>query len=207
MPASASAPHTSVRRCAAKVSTWAIIPPYVKTSGGSQRASTNVSSSRPSSTIERTWLEERRPDVGELGADVLEGLGPLGVDVVRAVVSGGVPHGQLADQPRRAATARSGRRRCRRPRSRPGASSCSGQRCRARSAARRPARRGARPSGSAGPSPSTFLSCRDPQATGRVEVHLARRVEPEARRPAPPDATAPGRTPALNARVNASLLA
>ena len=56
-----SAPSTSVRRWAANVRTWAIIPPYVKTSGGSQIASTNVSSSRPSSTIARTWPRNAGP--------------------------------------------------------------------------------------------------------------------------------------------------
>jgi hypothetical protein len=45
-----SAPIASVRRTAAKVSTCATMPPYVKVSGGSQTASTNVSSERPSAT-------------------------------------------------------------------------------------------------------------------------------------------------------------
>ena len=50
-----SASTTSVRRYAANVSTWAIIPPYVNTSACSQSASTNVSSIRPWSQTSRTW--------------------------------------------------------------------------------------------------------------------------------------------------------
>ena len=62
-PASTRAPQTSVRRCAANVRTWATIPPYVNTLGGSQRTSTKVSSRRSSRRISPTRSTNSGPDV------------------------------------------------------------------------------------------------------------------------------------------------
>jgi hypothetical protein len=79
MPASASAPQTSVRRCAAVRGERLV----QKTSLINDRAD---------------FSEERGTDNPELVPQLSDGFSPLGVEVIGPVVNGSVPHGELANQ-------------------------------------------------------------------------------------------------------------
>jgi hypothetical protein len=74
------------------------MPPYVKTCGGSQVASTNVSSGRRSSIAART--RSTKAGAAQPSPDRAQGLIAFDVEVVRAALRRRVPHVHLPDEAR-----------------------------------------------------------------------------------------------------------